>query len=101
MTISNNIELICIPSNNMITRNIGGEIIIVPLKSGMVDGDDALYTLSPTAQTIWKNLDGKNTLDDVIQIISKQYSGKYEDIRSDILGFINEMIDHSLITIVD
>lgn len=92
---------ICVPSENVIAREIGGELLIIPLVAGIVEADDALYTLSPTAKSIWKYLDGKNTLREVIDILSQTYDGSLEEIKEDVLGFATEMIDHSIITIVN
>jgi hydroxylamine reductase (hybrid-cluster protein) len=76
-------------------------LLIVPLVAGMVEADDALYTLSPTARVIWKHLDGKKTLQDIIDLLSQAYDASYEEIKEDVLGFASEMVYHSIITIVN
>jgi len=91
---------ICSPSENVIAREISGEILIVPIIAGMVDGDDALYTLNPTAKAIWNHLDGKNTVEQVIKIISQSYETPGNEIKEDVYGFIQEMIDRSILTII-
>lgn len=94
-------ESICVPSEDVIAREIEGEMLIVPIVAGMVHGDDALYTLSPTADRIWKHLDGKNSLEDIINILSQAYEGGYDEIKEDVLGFVNEMVDLSIIKIMN
>ena len=101
MSISLNLTSICKPSEEVIAREIGGEMLLVPLVAGMVEGDDALYTLSPTAHDIWKQLDGKKTLQEIIDVLSQKYSASLEEIKEDVLGFATEMVDHSIITIVN
>ena len=52
----------CTPSEDIVAREIEGEIIIVPLVAGIGDADDELYTLNETGQAIWQKLDGQRTL---------------------------------------
>lgn len=93
-------ETVCIPSEDVIAREIEGEILLVPIVAGMVHGDDALYTLSPTAKRIWEHLDGKNTLEDIINILSQAYEGGHDEIEEDVLGFVREMVDLSIIKVL-
>ena len=44
----------CTPSEDVVAREIEGDVIIVPLVSGIGDEDDELYTLNPTGQAIWQ-----------------------------------------------
>lgn len=92
---------VCVPSEAIISREVSGEMLLIPLVSGMVDGDDALYTLSPTAKAIWNCLDGKNTLKDVINVLSQTYDSPLEEIQEDVFGFVGEMIDRSMIVFVN
>jgi hypothetical protein len=101
VSISVKLNSICLPSEDVIAREIGDEMLIVPLVAGIVDADDALYTLNPTAHMIWNYLDGKKTLQEIIDILSRNHDASYEEIKEDVLGFVNEMIDHSIINIVN
>ena len=100
MSLSLKPKSICIPSENVIAREIGDDILIVPIVAGMVDGDDSLYTLNPTARAIWNHLDGKNTLEQVIKILSQSYETPGDEIKEDVYGFIQEMIDRTILTII-
>ena len=79
-----------IPSEDIVAREIEGEIIIVPLVSGIGDMEDELYTLNETGQAIWKLLDGKRSLGEVIAELAKEFEG--EEIRRDVLGFVIELV---------
>ena len=46
-------ETVCAPSDDVVAREIEGEIIIVPLVAGIGDADDELYTLNETGHAIW------------------------------------------------
>ena len=60
MTIS--IEAVYIPSDDVVAREIEGELIIVPLVAGIGDMEDELFTLNETGKAVWKRLDGKENL---------------------------------------
>ena len=43
------------PSDEIVSREIEGEIIIVPLTSGMGDMEDELFTLNETGRAMWRH----------------------------------------------
>jgi hypothetical protein len=88
---------ICEPSENVIAREIEDEILIIPIVGGMVEGDDAIYTLNSTAQAIWNLLDGKNTLEEVVKILSESIPSEEDVIEKDVFGFVEEMINLSIL----
>lgn len=90
---------VVVSSENVIARDIGGEILIVPIVAGMVDGDDALYTLNSTGRAIWDQLDGEKSIEEIIDNLSSTFGGDRADIENDVYGFINEMIGHSIIEV--
>lgn len=92
---------ICSHSDELIAREVGGEILLIPLKSGLVDGDEALYSLSPIAKEIWELLDGINTIGNVVDILSQSYDASFEEIKKDVLGFVSEMIQRKMIVSID
>ena len=44
------------PSDDVVAREIEGEIIIVPLVAGIGDIEDELFTLNETGKAIWDKL---------------------------------------------
>jgi hypothetical protein len=90
MDINVSLEKAYIPSEDIVAREIEGEIIIVPLVSGIGDMEDELYTLNETGQAIWKLLDGKRNLNEVATELEKEFDG--EEIRRDVLGFVTELV---------
>ena len=83
-------DKIYVPSEDIVAREIEGEIIIVPLVAGIGDMEDDLYTLNETGHAVWKRLDGKKTLDEVAADLSEEFEG--EEIFQDVVGFVNEMV---------
>jgi hypothetical protein len=79
-----NMNVVCAPSDDIVAREIEGEIVIVPLVSGIGDADDELYTLNPTGQAIWQKLDGQRTLKDVAALLAAEFDTPLTD-RKEIL----------------
>ena len=84
-------------SEEVVAREIEGEIIIVPLVSGIGDMEDDLFTLNETGRAVWDSLDGKKTLKDVVEGLAQEYEGQEQDIRDDVLGFVNELVKRRML----
>lgn len=85
------LETVCLPSEDVVAREIEGEMILVPLVAGIGDADDELYTLNDTGKAIWKALDGQRTLAQVAELLLGEFEASPEAIREDVLGFAGEM----------
>ena len=84
-------ESVCFPSDDVVSREIEGELIIVPIASGIGDAEDELYTLNDTGREIWQRLDGKRTLREVAEDISAQYTAPVDQITRDVLGLMTQL----------
>jgi hypothetical protein len=82
---------ICVPSDDVVAREIEGELIIVPITSGIGDLEDELYTLNDTGRAIWQRLDGQRTLAEVAEGIAQEFDAPGETITRDVLGFAGEL----------
>jgi hypothetical protein len=87
----------CTPSEDVVAREIEGDIIIVPLVSGIGDEDDELYTLNPTGQAIWQKLDGQRTLKDVAALLASEFNAPLAELENDVLGFASEMVRRKIL----
>jgi hypothetical protein len=91
---------ICAPSDDVVAREIEGEIVIVPLVAGIGDAEDELYTLNPTGQAIWQKLDGQRTLKDVAASLAGEFNAPLTDIENDVLGFAGELTQRGILTVI-
>lgn len=92
---------VCIPSEDVVAREIEGDMIIVPLASGIGDADDELYTLNETGKAIWSKLDGERTLAQVAEEITGEFSSPPGEIAADVLGFVSELVRRGIIEVKD
>ena len=88
---------VCSPSEDVVSREIEGELIIVPIASGIGDLEDELYTLNETGRAIWERLDGKRTLGDVAADLATHYAGPVDQITNDVLGLAQELAKRKII----
>ena len=94
------LDSVCAPSEDVVAREIEGELIIVPLVSGIGDTDDELYTLNPTGHAIWKKLDGKRTLRDIASLLADEFDAPMVDLERDVLGLVNELAKRKMLSVV-
>ena len=80
------------PSEDVVSREIEGELLIVPLVSGMGDMEDELYSLNETGRDIWDRLDGKTSLRDLINQLSDEYDASFQEIEADVFGLMKELL---------
>lgn len=88
-------------SDDVVSREIEGELIIVPLAAGIGDLDDELYTMNETGKAIWNRLDGQQTLRQIAADLLASYSGAAETIESDVCGLIEELERRRMVVFVD
>lgn len=89
---------IYVPSADIVAREIVGEIVIIPLVSGIADTDDELFTLNETGKAIWERLDGRNTLRDVAGDLALDYEAPLETIEEDVRGLVAELVDRQILS---
>jgi len=91
------LDAICVPSDDVVSREIEGELILVPIASGIGDLEDELYTLNETGRAIWQHLDGKRTLAEVAYDIEEEFDAPVETITRDVLGFAGELVQRKIL----
>ena len=69
----------------------------MPLVSGIGDFEDELFTLNDTGKAIWDQLDGKKTLREVVTVLSTEYVGPGEEIETDVIGFVDELLKRKIV----
>ena len=89
------------PSDDVVAREIEGEIIIVPLVAGIGDMEDELFTLNDTGKAIWDKLDGQRRLADVVAELTPEFE-EAEDgaIERDVLGLVAELVERRMLVVV-
>ena len=84
-------------STDVIFREIEGEAIILPFHSGVGDIENDMFTLNNTGKEVWKRLNGKNNLDNIIDEISREYNAPYNQIKDDIVSLMCILLEKKMI----
>jgi len=85
------------PSDDVVVREIEGEIVIVPLVSGIGDLEDELLTLNETGRSIWSRLDGARPLAAIVAELQAEYEDGQGVLADDVVGFLQELYDRRMI----
>jgi hypothetical protein len=89
------------PSDDIVAREIEGEIIIVPLVAGIGDMENELFTLNETGKSVWDKLDGRRTLNQVIDELAAAYQAEAGEIDQDVLGLVTELVRRRMLVAVE
>ena len=88
------------PSEDVVARNIEGELIIVPLVAGIGDLEDELFTLNETGKAIWDRLDGRKKLNEVLAELSAEFEAPVGEIGKDLTGLVEELLRRKILVAV-
>ena len=93
----NKLERIYAKSKDLVEREIEGEIIIVPLTSGIGDLEDELFSLNEVGRDVWARIDGKRCVSEIVNDLEEIYEMGRKKLISDVLGFLGELEKRKLI----
>lgn len=99
MTISR--DAVYAPSEDIVARDIEGEIVIVPLVAGIGDLEDELFTLNETGKAIWDRLDGRRSLNQIIAELAAEYQAATDEIDQDVLGLVAELVRRRMLVAIE
>ena len=88
------------PSDDLVVREIDGQLIIVPIGSGIGDLEDELYALNDTARVVWAKLDGARTVTSVVDELAREYSAPADEIDADVVGLLEELLKRRMVIAV-
>ena len=78
-----------IRSDNVVSRVIAGETLIVPVRRGVADLA-SLFSFNQVGGTIWEAIEKPRTVDDLVSLVADAYDVTAEKAREDIEVFLNE-----------
>jgi hypothetical protein len=90
-------DMILSHSSDVVSREIDGALIIVPLTSGVGDMEDDLFSMNETGTKIWNMLDGKKTVQEVVEALVRQYRAEPAEIEKDVAGIVSELLKRRML----
>ena len=85
------------PSDQVVAREIEGELIIVPLTAGVGNLEDEIYSMNDTGCEIWRRLDGTRTLAEIAAELAVEFDAPAADIEADVLGLAAELLSRRML----
>ena len=85
---------------DMVSRLIGGEFILVPIRSNVADLE-SVFTLRGTGVRVWELIDGKSTGRDLRDRIVEEFAVEPEEAEDDLIGFLKELREIDGIVVVE
>lgn len=75
---------------DFVYRDIAGETILVPIRKA-IKQLQSIYSLNHTACAVWKAIDGKRRLKEIVDSIAGEYDTDQETIARDAAEFISRL----------
>jgi len=91
------LDAVYVPSDDIVAREIEGEVIIVPLTGGIGDMDDELFSFNQTGKAVWDKLDGERTVTQVVDELTGEYDADRVEVEPDVLGLLNELLKRKIV----
>jgi hypothetical protein len=76
-------------SENVVSRVIAGETLIVPVRRGVADLA-SLFSFNQVGSTIWEAIERPRTVDELVTLVADAYEVTPEKAREDMEVFLNE-----------
>ena len=81
---------------SFVTREIGGETLIVPVTGHVMDLE-SIYVLNPVGSRIWELLRSPTTTDQIATIVAGEFAVSAEDAAADTAEFLDSLTTRGLI----
>ena len=91
------LDAVYVPSEDIVAREIEGELVIIPLTAGIGDVEDELFSLNETGRAIWDKLEEKKTLNDLVEELSREFKTEKEKLEKDVVGFLKELLKRGIV----
>ena len=92
------LSAVCVPSEEVVAREVQGEFVIIPITSGVGTSEEEIFTLNETGKSVWDKLDGQRSLKDVAQELAADFEAPLEEIQNDVLGLAEELLKRKILT---
>ena len=83
-------------SQDVVTRTIAGETLLVPIRSGVADLD-SIFALNETGSFVWQAIDGSKTVEEIAAAMAEQFEVSPDDAARDVAELVGSMIESGLV----
>jgi hypothetical protein len=83
-------------NQEVVSRKIEGELIIVPIRSGVGDLN-SLYTLNPVGSVLWDFMAEKHTVGEMVSHVCDEFAVTETQAEQDIETFLDSLLEEKLV----
>jgi hypothetical protein len=83
-------------SPSIVTRKTGNEYVLVPITNNIADMN-SVFTLNETGAFIWEQINGKRSVEEIIEALTGEYDIDNETASKDMFSFIDNMRKYLII----
>ena len=83
-------------SPSIVTRKTGNEYVLVPITNNIADMN-SVYTLNETGAFIWEHINGKRSVEKIIDAVTTEYDINKTTAAEDVFSFIENMSKYLII----
>jgi hypothetical protein len=85
-----------IKDEDLMTRNIAGETLIVPIRNRVGDLN-SIYTLNEVGARVWQLVDGQTPVGKIVETITSEYEVSAEEATADITELFQDWEEAGLV----
>lgn len=89
---SKNGQVVLSKDKSIVARHIDNEVILVPVRQRIGDLQ-CIYTTNEVGSQVWSLIDGKRSLQEILEIVVKDYDVAYDEAKVDIDEFIRQLVE--------
>ncbi len=79
-----------VKEEDLVTRDVAGETIIVPIK-GRVGDLDSIYTLNELGTFIWQQLEAGASMRQLVDSVAREYDVEASEAERDVSEFLDSL----------
>ena len=76
--------------SEIVSRKVTDEYILVPLSNDIADMD-SIYTMNEVGAFIWENVDGKNSVKDIVSKVENEFDVNHQTAEEDTVEFLEKI----------
>lgn len=84
-------------SEDVVARETGGDIVIVPLTAEVAGPENAMFTLNRTGQAVWTKLDGRRTLGEIAAELAGEFHAPLETVERGVLKLARDLTARKIV----
>lgn len=85
-----------IRNREVVSRQIEGELIIVPIRHGVGDLN-SLYTLNPVGSVLWDFMMEGHTVPEMVQRVCDEFDVATAQAQDDVRSFLDSLLEEKLV----